>query len=157
MVMRRCGFVQGRRSCIWRCPALLHRVQITETMVIPSWDPHMQGRKIQVSSQVWRVWKVIAIALFLIGLAWVDMEREYLEPISTYPSPTAQSSERECISSNVHGIGVYLTRQERNWLDETEYTSFTMAAIGVLMGAIYEKKFKRPPSIRPAADRDTET
>lgn len=109
----------------------------------------MQGRKIQVSSNFWRVWKVIAIALFLIGLAgWIwnaSIWYQYQSTLPRQPNPASGN----VYPLNVHGIGVYLTRQERNWLDETEYTSFTMAAIGVLMGAIYEKKFKRPPSIRP--------
>lgn len=109
----------------------------------------MQRREIRVSSNFWRVWKVIAIALALIGLTgWIWNASIWYQYQATLPRQSNPAT-GNIYPLNVHGIGVYMTRQERNWLDETEYTSFTLAAIGVLMGAIYEKKFKGPSSNRP--------
>jgi hypothetical protein len=85
----------------------------------------------------------------LAGIVWTSsLWYEYQRTLPRHPDTAAA----RLYPLNVHGIVVYQTRDERNWLDEIQYSSIALFALGGLMGLIYEKKFGRPPippTVRP--------
>jgi hypothetical protein len=95
---------------------------------------------------LWTWWKRIGVTICLIGLAglfwsssiWYDYQRT----LPRHP----ESAVGRIYPLNVHGIVVYQTREERNWLDEIQYSSIAVFAVGALMGLIYQKRFGRPPT-----------
>jgi len=95
---------------------------------------------------MWTWWKRAAITISLIGFAGIlwtySVWYEYQRALPRRPDPVAG----RVYPLNVHGIVVYQTRGERNWLDEIQYCSIAVFAVGGLMGLICEKKFGRPPT-----------
>src|SRR5579863_10008240 len=91
-------------------------------------------------------WRRAAIAIALVGLAgWIwsaQLEFHYQETLPRSPNPATGS----IYPLNVHGIVVYQTRDERDWLNELQYSSFVVFLVGGLIGFLFEKKFGRPPS-----------
>jgi hypothetical protein len=77
----------------------------------------------------------------LVGISWTaGIWYQYQRTLPRHPDP-----ETGCIYPlNVHGIVVYQTLDERNWLDEVQYSSFAVFALSALMGAIHQKKYGRP-------------
>ena len=95
---------------------------------------------------IWILWKRAGVAISLIGLAgWIwsaQLEHRYQD---TLPR-SSNSSTGSIYPLNVHGIVVYQTRDQRNWLNELQYSSFSVFLIGGLMLLAYTRKFGRPPS-----------
>jgi hypothetical protein len=101
-----------------------------------------QGKK---KRRLWKWWKRVAITMGIVGLVGISWSSslwyQYQRTLPRHPDPVAG----RIYPLNVHGIVVYQTRDERNWLDEIDYSSIAVFAAGGLMGAIYQKKFGRPP------------
>jgi len=95
---------------------------------------------------MWTWWKRVGITISLIGLAaWIyagQLEYQYQATLPRSPSPATGN----IYPLNVHGIVVYQTRDERNWLDEIQYSSFAVFLAGALMSLLHTKKFGMPPS-----------
>ncbi len=95
--------------------------------------------------RVWKWWKRVAITMGIVGLvgfSWSSsLWYQYQRMLPRHQNPVAGS----IYPLNVHGIVVYQTREERNWLDEVEYSSIAVFAASFLMGGIYQRKFGRPP------------
>jgi hypothetical protein len=95
---------------------------------------------------MWTWWKRVAIAIGLIGLAGIlwtsSIWYDYQRALPRHPDPLAG----RVYPLNAHGIIVYQTREERNWLDEIQYSSIAVFVVGALMGLVYDKKFGRPPT-----------
>ncbi|MFZ0562732.1 MAG: hypothetical protein WAM43_14045 [Terriglobales bacterium] len=103
-------------------------------------------------SGIWKWWKPVGITICLIGFAGIlwtsSLWYAYQRTLPRRPDPLAE----RVYPLNVHGIVVYQTRRERNWLDEIQYSSIAAFVVGGLMGLIHEKKFGRPltpPTIGP--------
>jgi hypothetical protein len=94
----------------------------------------------------WRTWKWVGVALFLVALSgciWsADLYYQYQGTLPRHSNPATGN----VYPLNVHGIVVYQTRDERNWLNEVLYSSIAVAAASGLMALIYRKKFGRPPT-----------
>jgi hypothetical protein len=95
---------------------------------------------------IWTWWKRAAVMISLIGLAgWIwaaQLEYRYQETLPRSPSSATGS----IFPLNVHGVVVYQTREQRNWLDELQYCSSAVFVAGGLMFLFHEKKFGKPPS-----------
>ena len=101
---------------------------------------------------MWTWWKRVAITISMIGLAGIlwtsSIWYDYQKTLPRRPDPVAG----RLYPLNVHGIVVSQTLNERNWLDEIQYSSIAVFAVGGLMGLIYEKRFARlpnPPTVGP--------
>jgi len=99
-----------------------------------------------VSPNIERVWKRVGIVLFLAGLGgWIcsaALTFRYQATLPRQPDPIAGN----VYPLNVHGIVVYQTRHQRNMLDEIEDSSVAVIAVSVLMAAVHQKKWRKPPS-----------
>jgi hypothetical protein len=108
-----------------------------------------------VSLNIERVWRRTATIGCMIGLAgilWTScLWYEYQRTLPRRPDPVT----RRVYPLNVHGIVVYQTRDERNWLDEIQYSSIAVFAASALIGALHQKKFGRPPT--PPSNRFGQT
>jgi len=104
----------------------------------------VRKRKNTVSLNVERLWKRAGIIVGLIGLAGIvwtaSIWYQYQRLLPRHPDPVAG----RVFPLNVHGIVVYETRDERNWLDEIQYSSMAIFAASALMAAIHQKKYGRP-------------
>jgi hypothetical protein len=104
----------------------------------------VRKRKITVNLNIERLWKRAGIITGMIGLAGIlwtsSLWYEYQKTLPRHPDPVAG----RVYPLNVHGIVVYQTRDERNWLDEIQYSSIVIFAASALMAAIHQKKFGRP-------------
>ena len=65
---------------------------------------------------------------------------QYQRILPRHPDPVAG----RIYPLNVHGIVVYQTLGERDWLDEIQYSSIAVFVASALMAAIHEKKFGGP-------------
>jgi hypothetical protein len=103
-------------------------------------------RKNTMSLSIERSWKRAGIIVGLIGLAGIlwtsSIWYQYQRTLPRYPDPAAG----RVYPLNVHGIVVYQTRDERNWLNEIQYSSIAVFAASAWMAAIHQKKFGRPPT-----------
>jgi hypothetical protein len=108
-----------------------------------------------VSPDIGRLWKLAGIMVGLLGLAGIvwtsSLWYAYQRTLPRHPDPVAG----RVYPLNVHGIVVYQTRDERNWLDEIQYSSIGLFAASALMAAIHQKKFGRPPT--PPSNRFGQT
>ena len=105
----------------------------------------VRKRKNTVSSSVSGLWwKRAGILVGLIGLAGIvwtsSLWYSYQKTLPHHPDPEAG----RVYPLNVHGIVVYQTRDELNWLDEVQYSSIALFVVSALMAAIHQKKFGRP-------------
>jgi len=98
-----------------------------------------------VSAKTERWWKRVSIAIGvagLVGILWTaSIWYEYQRVLPRRPDQPAG----RVYPLNVHGIVVYQTREERDWLNEIQYSSIALFAASALMAAIYKKKFGTPP------------
>ena len=89
-----------------------------------------------------RAWRGIGVTLFLVafvGSIWsASLFYRYQGTLPRHPDVAAGS----VYPLNVHGIVVYQTRDERNWLDEVFYCSILLAAASGLIAMIYRTKIK---------------
>ena len=87
----------------------------------------------------------VGITIAFVGLAGIlwtsSIWYHYQRTLPRRPDPVAG----HVYPLNVHGIVVYQTRDERKWLDEIQYSSIAVFAVGALIGALHQKKFGRPP------------
>jgi hypothetical protein len=99
-----------------------------------------------VSLNIERLWKRAGIVVGLIGLAGIvwtaSIWYRYQRTLPRHPDPVVG----RVYPLNVHGIVVYQTGDERNWLDEIQYSSIAVFAASALMAAIHKKKFGGPPT-----------
>ena len=105
----------------------------------------MRKRKNTVTRNIERLWKRAGIIMGLVrlaGIVWTSsLWYGYQKTLPRDPDQVAG----RVYPLNVHGIVVYRTRDERNWLDEIQYSSIAIFAASALMAAIHQKKFRRPP------------
>jgi hypothetical protein len=96
-----------------------------------------------MSLNVERLWKRAGITAGVIGLAGIvwtsSIWFEYQRTLPRRPDLVAG----RVYPLNVHGIVVYQTRDERNWLDEIQYSSIAIFAASALISGIHRKKFGR--------------
>jgi len=104
------------------------------------------AHQVKEKQRVWKWWKRVGITLAILGLVGISWSSslwyQYQRTLPRHPDPVAG----RIYPLNVHGIVVYQTRDERNWLDEVEYSSALVFAASIFMGAIHHKKFGRPPT-----------
>jgi hypothetical protein len=101
---------------------------------------------------VWGWWKRVGVAISLMGLAGIlwtfSLLYGYKRTLPRSPDPVAG----RVYPLDFHGIVIYQTRHERNWLDEIQYSSVAALLVGGLMGLIHDRKFGRPlspPTVGP--------
>jgi len=101
---------------------------------------------------MWIWWKravIIVGVIGLVGFSWSSsLWYQYQRTLPRHPDPAAGN----VYPLNIHGIVVYQTRDERNWLNEVEYSSIAVFAVAALMGLVHERKFGRPqtpPTVSP--------
>jgi hypothetical protein len=101
-----------------------------------------------------RVWRRVGIALFLTAFAgWIwsgGLYYQYQGTLPRHPDPATGS----IYPLNIHGVVVYQTLDERDHLDEVQYSSIAIFAASALIAVVYRKKFEPPPtlpSIRPGS------
>ena len=106
----------------------------------------MRKRKNTVSLNIERVWRWIATTgciIGLVGILWTSsLWYEYQRVLPRQPDSVTGN----VYPLNVHGIVVYQTHDERNRLDEIQYSSIAVFAASALIGALHRKKFGRPPT-----------
>ena len=106
----------------------------------------MRKRENTVSLNSGTVLRRVGIAIGFVGLAGIlwtsSLWYQYQSTLPRRPDPVAG----RVYPLNVHGIVVYQTRDERNRLDEVQYSSIGVFALGVLIGALHRKKFGQPPT-----------
>jgi hypothetical protein len=105
----------------------------------------VRKRENTVSLNSGTVLRRVGIAIGFVGLAGIlwtsSIWYQYQRTLPRRPDPVAG----RVYPLNVHGIVVYQTRDERKWLDEIQYSSIAVFAVGALLGALHQKKFGRPP------------
>lgn len=94
-----------------------------------------------------RWWKRAGIVLGSIGLfgiVWTaSIWYQYQRTLPRHPDELVG----RVYPLNVHGIVVYQTRGERNWLEEIQYSSIALFAASALMAAIYKKYGQSSPEL----------
>ena len=132
----------GRMIAVLMNDTNRNRIEDDQRIADAAHPAPFQGR---AQGEMWIWWKRAGIVIALAGLAgWIwaaQLENHYQE---TLPRST-NSVTGSIYPLNVHGIVVYQTRDERNWLKELHYSSFAVFLIGGLMGLVYEKRYGRPP------------
>jgi hypothetical protein len=100
----------------------------------------------RVTLNIEKVWKWTAVTLAIIGLGgWIwsaNLTFAYQARLPRHADPTTGN----VYPLNVHGIVVYQTRDERNFLDDLQYSSIAVFVAGLLTGAIYKKRWGKPPA-----------
>ena len=92
------------------------------------------------------MWKRVGISMAIVGLAGIVWSgaiwNQYLHVLPRHPEPAAG----RVYPLNIHGIVVYHTREEKNWLNEIQYSSITVFAASALLAAIHRKRWGKPPA-----------
>jgi hypothetical protein len=88
-----------------------------------------------------RLWKWVTCTMAIVGFAcWIwstNVEFVYQKTLPRHPDPVAG----RVYPLNVHGIVVYLTREEQDRLYGREWSPFAIAMVGGLLYKLPDKKF----------------
>ena len=90
-----------------------------------------------------RIWRTMAIVLMVPGLAvWVYSGTIWNQYLRALPRTPDQTTGR-VYPRNIHGIIVFQTHAEQRRLDLTQDISIGVFFLGLLIGALEERNWKR--------------
>jgi hypothetical protein len=96
-----------------------------------------------------KLWKRLGVVLGCLGLAgFIWAAGLWNQQLNTLPR-SADPAEGRIYARNIHGIVVYQTRSERDYLERVQNGSIAVFVISIVMSLIYKKKWGSEPSLSP--------